>query len=91
LSAQAADILCTTDDIFGLCVAQFAQLRLANERNGDALVVAIVPYRGGRFFFVFFIRRCLGGFDEIGGGLYITRVKEEELNIAEKILAWLLA
>jgi hypothetical protein len=57
---------------------------LAHERYSDALVVAVVPDCRGRFLFLFFIRRRLGGFDEIGGGLNIARVEEEKLNIGEK-------
>jgi hypothetical protein len=83
LSAQSSNVLRATDDIFGFGVAQFAQLRLTDERYGDALVVTVVPNCWGRFLFLFFIGRCLGGFDEIGGSLNIARVEEEELNIGE--------
>lgn len=86
LPAQSSDVLRATDDIFGLCVAQFAQLRLTNERNGDALVVAVMPHRGGESFFLF-IRGCLGGFHVIGGGLNIAGVEEEELEVDETELA----
>jgi hypothetical protein len=64
---------------------------LTDERNGDALVVAVMPHRGGGFLFLFFIGGCLGRFNELGGGLNVAGVEEEELEVEETELAQLQA
>lgn len=81
LSAQSPDVFLATNHVFRFGNPKFPQLRLPCQRDGQALVVAVVPQCKASFVLIILgIGWRLRGWDDIGGYRSRARVKEEKLN-----------
>lgn len=58
LPAQPADVFLAADDVLGLGDAQLAQPLVAGQRDGHALVVAVVPQRRWAVIVALGLGRC---------------------------------
>lgn len=76
--AQSTDILLSVDHILRLGVAQLSQSLVARQRDGKALVVAIMPRCNRAFVFAFFVvGGGLRGLGEISRDRSRARIEEE--------------